>query len=182
MQRLSRALREENFVFGSSLRDGKEYLLFDTTERVPVLRFVSLLALACPVFLSFLVLRMTEESMISDLGSVAAGRMLQAGLIILSSVYLVVMLWLSGKYVLKMIRLGDGSIQIITWRILFTDKKLIFNKTDFSPAIYSRGKVILVRAPYYVTKAGNRKLIIDEQGDFPLGEDTALEAIGSEAS
>lgn len=180
MEKLAAVLQEEGFSMDPVFEKGKDYLLFDATARVLILRFVSALSLICPAFLSILVLRMTKESMINDLGSIAAGRILQAGLILLSCVYFFLMLWFSGKYVLKIIRTGDGSLQLAVWRMLLPDKIYVLDKTDFSEPVSLRGRTFMVQGSYYSTRVHNKRLIIDRQGKFPMGEDTVLEAMGTD--
>lgn len=183
MQKLSATLRKANFSFDPVMEEGKEYLLFDASPRLMLLRFVALLSILCPAGVIYLVSRMTTESMISEAGSVTGGRWLQAGLLLLSCIFLVPMLWLSGKYVRTIIRKNDGAVEIIAWRLLLPDRKHIFYQTDFEqPPVYHEGRTAIplrpvVHAPYHVIRPRGKKMIIDGQGKFPMGEDRALEAV-----
>ncbi len=165
---------------------GAGHLLFNAVSRLFLIRFVMAVSLAFPVLVAFLVLRMPRGQMILDFGSVAAGNLFQAGMIAFSGIFIYVMLWFSGKYVLRIVLQNGDTILITTWRIWLPDKTYSFHKDIFvQPTVYNEGGTALpfvpvVHAPYYTLRAGGKKFILDVQGNFPEGEDVVLELIGGQ--
>lgn len=154
-----------------------------TSDRSGLLWFFWILALALLVFIMWLVSLMPHEEMIRSFGSVRGGRIFQAALTLVGSVFVWPMLWISGRYVERIERLENDVLKIQTWTI-FGSKTKTWPESAWKNAQkkYHDGQLKLddreVNAPWFSARPeGGKKLVIDAQGEFPDGEDALMEII-----
>jgi hypothetical protein len=154
-----------------------QHLLYHN-KRTFLLWFIWGLAIGMLGLTGWLISFLTNEQLIKDFGSVKAGRIFQAGLLLIGSVFIWPMVWLSNKYVVE-IKKGSDLIIIKTWRIF--GPKIYTLETDGvnKDVTYHEGRsdFSMTNAPYLSFRANNKKFIIDMQGAFPLGEDALIDAM-----
>lgn len=85
---------------------------------------------------------------------------------------LFVMLWLSGRYVLKIEKLRTDVVRITTWNWIFCSKTFEDNSSILSNIKYEDGELIIpgapvVRAPWMRIKSSSAKtLVLDMQSEI----------------
>jgi hypothetical protein len=132
-----------------------------------------------PVPLSaWLVTLPSEARLLAEFGSLNVARFWQAGMVLLGSALFWPLFWLSGRYVTRVETTAEGSLRVQLWTVRGP-------RTETWPALrggehhpgHSHGLPgVQVAAPWtgYRTPAG-KTLVVDEQGEFPQG-DEALRA------
>ncbi|SKA09918.1 hypothetical protein [Sediminibacterium ginsengisoli] len=184
--RLSQTLEKEGFAGLGGLQPGKSYLLFDAREKRPVLRWLAWISAVPPLVTLLLVTRVSEVQLLLDFGQLWAGRLFQAALVIVSGVFIYVLHWLSGKYVLQIRYAPDKIFVISCWSLYGATRMYHWQAGTFSSGVKSRVGITrlpgkpLVNAPYFVWRTDGKKFVIDCQASFPHGEDLLMEAIGIE--
>lgn len=142
-----------------------------------------LLVVLAPVPLTaWLVLLPPEAKLLAEFGSPGAVRAWQAGLMLLSTILVWPMLWLSGRYVTRVERLPDGQLRVQVWTWLGhrqRDWPPRFGAGEDHACLTSLPGAPEVNAPWtgYRTPEG-RRLVVDWQGEFPQGHG-ALDAVVS---
>ena len=82
------------------------------------------------------------------------------------------MLWMSGRYILRIERIDEKNILIKTWSIIGFHKTRKYPATVLNTSVFNKGVsnylgAPVVVAPYSVLKTSTgKKLILDEQGIF----------------
>jgi len=157
--------------------------LLYASGRSGLLWFIWTIAIGLLVLVSWLASLVPEDEMIRSFGSVTNGRFFQAGLILIGSIFIWPMLWISSRYIVKVEINHEEHTVIQTWTVLgIKTKTWPVEAWLKSHSDYHEGKFEAddreVNAPWRsVRPAGGKKMIIDMQGDFPQGEDALLEII-----
>lgn len=96
--------------------------------------------------------------------------------ILMPAILFYCMLWLNGKYVLKLEVLPNKVIRISTWSIFKMKRKMLWKAEDFDPhAQFYEGRTEIigkpkVYAPFLIFKSRKgKKLLLDLQGEMPYG-------------
>ena len=102
-------------------------------------------------------------------------------MLLLSSIMFWPFLWLSGRYVTQVELAAPGQINVEVWTLFGPQRREW--KSAFNPGEFHEGHLYLpytpeVHAPWtgYRTPEGKR-LIVDEQGEFPLGREALQRAM-----
>jgi hypothetical protein len=147
------------------------------SDRQRVLWFVVLISLAVPAVCVFLVNLLDADGLAEEFGTITRGRVFQIALVAFSGVFLYVMIWYSGRYVLKVVQTAAGTIRITVWSLFAGSYTREYQTGDFqSNTTHHAGKTYLpgvpvVNAPYTgVRLKKGKKFIIDAQGTYPFGE------------
>jgi len=167
----------------SPLLADRDSLLYDASARLTLMRLVSALSVLLPMIISFLVFSMPPENLLIQFGNIVKGRLFQLLLISFSGIFLYVMVWLSNRYIIYITRLKNGKLVISTWHIVYgSTTRIIAGPEYMQYGVYHEGRTVLpfapiVNAPYTTVFIGGKKMILDEQGDFPHGEDVLMEML-----
>jgi hypothetical protein len=148
------------------------------SKRTFLLWFIWGLAVGMLGLTGWLVSLLTDEQLLKDFGSVNAGRIFQAGLLLIGTVFIWPMVWLSNKYVVE-IKKTDDFISIRTWTIFGLKTHTLETDGVNKNVTYHEGRsdFSMTNAPYLSFRITDKKFIIDMQGAFPVGEDTLIDAI-----
>jgi len=173
--------KSKNKIYLKTLEKDNEVLFCVTKRQKLLLWFVVLICCACSVFVTVMTLSMTTAELQQEFNSISAARIWQVFLLLFGNVLTAVLMWMSGRYVLSVEHLTDGSLKIVVWN-MFCIQQTKFFSTDVwqKPVSFHEGKtnfagVPSVNAPWLAIKPkGSKKMIIDLQGEFPLGIDTLL--------
>lgn len=173
--------KSKNKIYLKTLEKENKVLFCVTKRQILLLWFVVLISCACSVFVTVMTLSMTTAELQQDFNSINAARIWQVFLILLGNLLTAVLMWMSGRYVLSIEHLTDGSLKIVVWN-MFCIHQTKFFSTDVwqKPVSFHEGKtnfagVPRVNAPWLAIKPkGSKKMIIDLQGEFPLGIDILL--------
>jgi hypothetical protein len=147
------------------------------SDRQTVLWFVVLISLILPAVCVFLVNLLDAGRLADEFGTVTKGRIFQIALVVFSGLFLYVMIWYSGRYVLKVVQTPTATIRITVWSLFAGSYTKEYHPVDFQSGhalhtgrTYLPG-VPIVNAPYtgLRLKTG-KKFIIDAQGTYPFGE------------
>lgn len=131
---------------------------------------------------AWLVLLPPEARLLAEFGSPGALRAWQAGLMLLSTILVWPMLWLSGRYVTRIERLADGQVRVQVWTWFGhrqRDWPARSGAGEDHAGLSALPGAPVVNAPWtgYRTPEG-RRLVVDWQGEFPQGHG-ALDAVVS---
>lgn len=160
------------------MTDTQAVLLY-RSGRDLTLRIAEIFTLLPVAITLFLLSLMTEEQIIKDLGSIEAGWAFKAGLALFSGILFYAMLWISGRYVLTVERLGE-NVRIRFWTVLLPRTCTWPVSAWQGGSEFHDGKLVLpgrpiVNAPWTgLHTPEGRKLILDDQGEYPHGEDALL--------
>lgn len=157
--------------------------LLYTSGRTVLLWFLLLIAVSLLAIVTWLASLLPHEEMVRSFGSVAGGRIFQAGLVLISSIFVWPMVWISGRYIIRVEKRNESAVIIHMWTIFGVRIKVWpIEAWSGSHSHYNHGQFEAddrkVDAPWRSVKpAGGKKMIIDMQGDFPYGEDALLEVL-----
>jgi hypothetical protein len=159
----------------------KKHQLLYISKRSKLLWMVMGLAIGLFVLTGWLVSLLTTEQLMKDFDSILSGRLFQAGLLGIGTVFIWPMIWLSNKYVVQILK-GDDLLTIKTWSLIgIRTHALRGNGINRSLTYHEdRPDFAMAHAPYLSFKANEKKFIIDMQGDFPEGEDALTDALNVE--
>lgn len=154
--------------------------LLYVSRRSRTLWLVLLVTLA-PVPLSAWLVSLPDEArLLADFGSLGAARIWQVGMVLLGSVLFWPMLWLSGRYVTQVEATAGGGVRVEVWTLLGprTEDWTALRGGEFHAGQSHGLPGVQVDAPWtgYRTPAGKR-LIVDEQGEFPEGHEALRAAM-----
>lgn len=144
-----------------------------TNERQLTLCTVSLLTISLSIFTAYMIFS-DLDSFLMEFSSKISGIIWMILMMILGNIMLICMIWLSGRYVLKIENAEEGFINIQTWSILGFYKKRKYPKDILNQQKYHEGYtkfngVPAANAPWIQIKTQEGKtLIIDAQGEFNL--------------
>ncbi len=154
------------------------------SDRQSVLWFVTLISLILPAICAFLVNLLDPNGLAEEFGTITKGRVFQIALVAFSGVFLYVMIWYSGRYVLKIVQTPAGTVRITVWSLFAGSYTREYHPGDFqSDHTHHAGRTYLpgvpiVNAPYTgVRLKKGKKFIIDAQGTYPFGETELEEAL-----
>lgn len=150
----------------------QEIICMYESKRTKLLRLMSIF-----IFLTLLVSAYYTLTMPVDKFSSPRSALFWRFLFILvPSVLMYCMLWLSGKYVLMLELMPGKQVRISTWNILGGQHTRIWNVAEFVPEakMYEGQTEIItkpkVNAPYLIfSSLKGKKLLLDLQGEFPYG-------------
>lgn len=96
--------------------------------------------------------------------------------ILIPTILFYCMLWLNGKYVLKLEVLPNKVIRISTWSVFKMKQRMLWKVEDFNNhAQFYEGRTEIigkpqVYAPFLILRSRmGKKLLLDLQGQFPYG-------------
>ena len=115
--RLSSTLEKEGLAGFGELQPGKDYLLFDARGKRSVLRWLTWIAAFPPLVTLLLVSRMSEVQLLQDFGQMWTGHLFQAGLVLASGIFIYVLHWFSGKYVLQVSYTKNAVLVFSCWSL-----------------------------------------------------------------
>lgn len=150
-------------------RSGRDLLL-------RVMEIVTLLPVAITVWLLSL---MSPEQALADLGSPAGAWAFRIGLTLGSGILFYAFFFLHGRYVLSVELQGD-DVRIRFWTVLGSRLRTWPVPAWGGRSLYHKGEFILpgrpvVQAPWIdITTPEGKKLMIDDQGDYPQGVEALL--------
>lgn len=147
------------------------YQLIYKSNRLVVLYFVSVLTMVLSIFVIFMIFSNWSRFAMefdSKFSAIAwAIFMLIAGNIMFCAV-----LWLNGKYILRIEQADEHFVFIKTWSIFGIHKTRkypadILNSATFYNGITKSYRTPVVIAPYSILKTSSgKKLVLDEQGTW----------------
>lgn len=141
------------------------------SKRQPILFFVSILTLALSVFVFYMIFSDWSEFAL-EYSSKFSAIGWTIFMLIAGNIMLVCMLWLNGRYVLRIEKADEKYIFIKTWSILGIHKTRkypseILKNPVYYPGVIKTYRTPVVVAPYSVIKTlSGKKLILDEQGSW----------------
>lgn len=133
-----------------------------------------LLVVLAPVPLTaWLVVLPPDARLAAEFGSPDAVRAWQAGLMLLSTILVWPMLWLSGRYVTRVEQLPDGRVRVQVWTWLghrWRDWPVSFGAGEDHAGLSALPGAPVVNAPWTGYRAPDgKRLVVDWQGEFPQG-------------
>lgn len=140
-------------------------------NRLRTLYFATTITIAMPLFVYYMIIR-NFQNLRAEFTSTFTFILFIAFVILSTHILLATILWIHQKYVLRIIKIDEQTIEVKTWSIigLHGNKqypKEILNKTKFmdGTGFYGRGPV--VNAPWLKLKTpDNKTLVVDLQGEF----------------
>lgn len=150
----------------------QQIILLYESKRTVLLRLTSIF-----IFLIMLVSAYYSLTMPSDeFSSPQTALFWRCFFILLPTVLMFSMYWLSGKYVLMLELMPGKQIRISTWNILGRRQTRIWQAADFVPEakMYEGQTEIIakpkVNAPYLIfSSLKGEKIVLDLQGELPYG-------------
>ncbi|MCO5248167.1 MAG: hypothetical protein M9887_04360 [Chitinophagales bacterium] len=146
--------------------------LIYTNRRGILLHVISIGSMAISIYLLYLLFGNIHD-LVSELPSKNFGYFIVVLLTLLVFVIPVFIIWLHGRYVLKIIKtVYPNEIAVTTWSFFGNYRTKKYPEDIFSQAKYKKGKYlnpdgVSVDAPWLkITTPDNKILIIDLQGDI----------------
>lgn len=142
-------------------------------SRSLTLYFVTIVTLALSIFVVYMIFN-DLDAFFEEYSSRVSGIFWFTFMLVAGNIMFACMLWLSGRYILKIELADENHILITTWSMLG------FHKTEKHPAeilktetfckgVSNHFNAPVVVAPYSILKTTTgKKLILDEQGFFEL--------------
>lgn len=153
------------------MKEETKYQLLYRSNRQPALYFISVLTLALSIFVFYMIFSDWSGFALefsSRFSAIAwAIFMLVAGNIMFCAV-----LWLNGKYILRIEQADENYIFIKTWSLFGVHKTRKYPADILSTAIFYTGitkgyRTPLVIAPYSILKTSSgKKLVLDKRGSW----------------
>ena len=140
-------------------------------NRILTLYFATSITIALPLFVYYMIIH-NYQSLREEFTSTFTFISFIVFVILSTHILLATILWINQKYVLRIIKIDEQTIEVKTWSIIGLHGKKqypkeILDKSDFMSGrgFYGRGPV--VNAPWLKLKTPNNKtLIVDLQGEF----------------
>ena len=154
------------------------------SRRGTLLTLVALICVAMPLLVVYLFAIMYEAERLASYERSAGLTVLQAAIFLLSVAPLAGVVWLSGRYVLRVDRDESGTLHIVTWTLFGPRRRAWPASTVWKRVTAHAGTAHAPGAPagnppyLAVHPDGGSRLVIDLQGETPHGADT-LEVVFS---
>lgn len=158
----------------------QEIICIYESKRTGLLRVMSIF-----IFMTLLIILYYSLTMPTDeFSSPQSALLWRFFFILMPTILMASMFWLSGKYVLMLELMPGKQIRISTWNILGGHQTRIWKPADFVPEakMYEGQTEIIakpkVNAPYLIFKSvDGKKLLLDLQGELPFGIQTLLKLV-----
>lgn len=148
----------------------KFQILFQS-RRTLILNLLSIIV-SIPPIITIVLLKRGYSTLIGEFSSEFKFWLFASVLFLISCTMLFVMLWLSGRYVLKIEKLRTDVVGITTWNWIFWSKTFEDNSSILSNIRYEDGELIIpgapvVKAPWMRIKSSSGKtLVLDMQSEI----------------
>lgn len=158
--------------FPQNLHHLKGKLLYKS-RRSLILHLLSVMTLSLFVYVIYLIFSDLSGFM-EAFGSVSSAIFVMIIFIVLGSAMFIALCWLSGRYVLTIVRVENEKefIQVKTWSVLGFYKTRKYHRNILKKYAYFRGESAYyeapsVKAPWFRLKTPNGKwLVVDARGEF----------------
>lgn len=145
--------------------------LIFSSKRQLALYFVTLISLAVPVFTGYMIFSDLDKFLL-EFSSKLSGYCWMVTMILASNVMLGAVLWLNGRYVLKIESFFEEYVTIKTWSILGNHRTRIYAITILDGLKFMPGRSFLParpvsNSPWFKLKTPKgQTLVVDLQGEF----------------
>ncbi len=150
-------------------RTKQKYAVAYINRRTPTLYMVTLITVALSIF-TFYMIFFDLDNFFIEYSSKLSGIFWMIYFVIFGNILLICMLWLSGRYILKIEEAEEGFVYIKTWSIIGLHRTKRYPKAITTSGTYYHGRANLpstpvVNAPFSVLRTpSGKRLILDEAG------------------